>query len=153
MPFAVAEKPGSSGRHLDGAWQGNSVVSMIRIRVMTFADVEFGLRLKQENGWNQTVADWARFLVMQPDGCFVAEEDGEAAGTVTTCVFGPVAWVGMMLVEKERRGRGIGRALMNHALAFLDGKDVRSIRLDATPLGEPLYRRLGFVEQFLLCRF
>src|SRR5262249_53789699 len=126
---------------------------MIRIRVMTFADVEFGLRLKQENGWNQTAADWARFLAMQPDGCFVAEEDGEPVGTVTTCVFGTVAWIGMMLVEKERRGRGIGRALLTHALDFLDGNSIRTIRLDATPLGEPLYPRLSFVEQFALCRF
>src|SRR5438045_3328533 len=102
---------------------------MVRVRLMTFADIEFGLRLKQENGWNQTAADWARFLALQPDGCFVAEEDSEPAGTVTTCLFGPVAWVGMMLVSKERRGRGIGRTLLTHALAFLDGKKVRSVRL------------------------
>ena len=126
---------------------------MIRVRLMTFEDLSLGLRLKQQAGWNQTAADWARFLSLQPDGCFVAEEDGTAAGTVTTCVFGPVAWVGMVLVEGSQRGRGVGRALMTRALAFLEEQGVRSVRLDATPLGEPLYRSLGFVPQLMLSRW
>src|SRR6266567_1475892 len=125
---------------------------MIRVRGMTFEDLTLGLRLKQRVGWNQTAADWARFLSLQPDGCFVAELDGEPVGTVTTCVFGTVAWVGMMLVDPGKRGRGVGRALMARALAFLDSRGVRGVRLDATPLGEPLYRSLGFVPQYPLSR-
>src|SRR5262249_45695637 len=126
---------------------------MIRVRDMTFDDLGLGLRLKQQVGWNQTAADWARFLALQPDGCFVAELDGVAAGTVTTCAFGPVGWVGMMLVEQARRGRGVGRALLTRALAFLEEHGARSVRLDATSLGEPLYRSLGFVPQFRLGRW
>ncbi len=125
---------------------------MIRVRAMTFEDLTLGLRLKQRVGWNQTAADWARFLSLQPDGCFVAEHDGTPIGTVTTCVFGPVAWVGMMLVEPPRRGQGIGRALLTRALEFLEAKGVRSVRLDATAMGEPLYLSLGFVPQFHLAR-
>jgi GNAT superfamily N-acetyltransferase len=126
---------------------------MIHIRPMTFADQGLGLRLRQQAGWNQTPADWARFISLQPDGCFLAEEDGIAAGTVTTCVFGTVAWIGMMLVEHARRGHGIGRALMTHALSFLEQKKICTIRLDASPMGEPLYRKLGFSAQFALGRF
>jgi GNAT superfamily N-acetyltransferase len=126
---------------------------MIRLRLMTFADLELGLRLRQQAGWNQTSADWARYLCHQPDGCFVAEKDGVACGTVTSWIFGEVAWVATMLVEKELRGQGIGRALMEHVLAYLEAKHVRSVRLDASAMGEPLYRRLGFVEQFTLGRF
>jgi GNAT superfamily N-acetyltransferase len=125
---------------------------MIRVRAMTFEDLTLGLRLKQRVGWNQTAADWARFLSLQPDGCFVAEHDGTAAGTVTSCIFGPVAWVGMMLVEPARRGQGIGRALLTRALEALEAKGVRSVRLDATAMGEPLYLSLGFVPQFHLAR-
>jgi GNAT superfamily N-acetyltransferase len=126
---------------------------MIYIRLMTFDDMEFGLRLRQQAGWNQTPADWARCLRLQPEGCFVAEQDGTPCGTLTTCILGEVAWLGMMLVEQERRGQGIARALMQHALAFLEGRGIRTVRLDATPLGEPLYRSLDFVEQFSLGRF
>src|SRR5688572_13181190 len=112
---------------------------MIRVRLMTFDELELGLRLRQQAGWNQTVADWARFLRLQPDGCFVAESDGAPCRTATTCVMGDVAWVGMMLVDPALRGRGIGRALMTHALAFLESRGVRTVRLDATALGAPLY--------------
>ena len=89
---------------------------MLRIRDMTVADIPFGIRLKQQAGWNQVEADWRRLLGLQPDGCFVAELDGVPAGTVTTCRFGPVAWVAMMLVDESLRSRGIGRCLMKHAL-------------------------------------
>jgi GNAT superfamily N-acetyltransferase len=126
---------------------------MIRIRLMTFADLELGLRLCQQAGWNQTPADWARFLRRQPDGCFVAEKDGVACATVTTWLFGEVAWIAAMLVEKDKRRQGIGRALMEHALAYLEARAVRTIRLDASAMGEPLYRSLGFVEQLKLGRF
>jgi predicted GNAT family acetyltransferase len=92
-------------------------------------------------------------LKCQPDGCFVAEWHGTPAGTTLAIVFGPVAWIAMVLVEETLRGRGIARAMMNHALNFLDRRGVTSVRLDATPLGQPLYDRLGFVEQFRLNRY
>lgn len=38
---------------------------MIRIRAMSLADVPLGLRLKEQAGWNQTEADWVRFIEME----------------------------------------------------------------------------------------
>jgi GNAT superfamily N-acetyltransferase len=126
---------------------------MTHVRPMTTADLALGLRLSRQAGWNQTDADWQRALDLQPDGCFVAEWGGAPVGTTTTCVFGDVAWVALVLVDESARGRGVGRALLGRALEFLDQSPVRSIRLDATPLGRPLYERLGFVEQFRLTRY
>ncbi len=126
---------------------------MLRIRGMTVADIPLGMRLKEQAGWNQVEADWRRLLDLQPDGCFVAELDDNPAGTVTTCRFGPVAWVAMMLVDQKFRSRGIGRALMTRALDDLDSAGVRTIRLDATPLGRPLYESLDFVAEATLARY
>src|SRR5207248_4486348 len=92
-------------------------------------------------------------LALEPDGCFVAEADGVGVGTAGACVFGPVAWIAMVLVDAERRNQGIGTALMEHTLAYLDGRGVRSVRLDATPLGQPIYEKLGFVAEYTLARF
>src|SRR5262249_14523858 len=117
------------------------------------ADFPLGMRLKEANGWNQTEADWQRYLELQPDGCFVAVLDGEPAGTTTTCVFGPVAWVAMVLVDANCRRRGVGRELMCHALEFLDRQDVSCVRLQATPLGQPLYEKLRFVPDYFLRRY
>ena len=49
---------------------------MIRIRTMTVRDIPLGLRLARQAGWNQTEADWRRFLDLEPEGCFVGELDG-----------------------------------------------------------------------------
>jgi GNAT superfamily N-acetyltransferase len=132
---------------------------MLQIRAMTAGDIAMGMSLKHQAGWNQLDADWLRFLAMQPDGCFVAELNGVPVGTTVAVVFdsipdrpGPVAWIAMVLVDPGHRNRGVGTALMEHALKFLDARKVPSIRLDATPLGQPIYEKLGFTHQFLLAR-
>ena len=121
------------------------------IRRMTSADVPQGMRLKELAGWNQTAADWHRFLRLQPDGCFIAELDGQGVGTATAFVFGPVAWIAMVLVDPNFRKHGIGTALMTAALAFLD--NCPTVRLDATALGQPVYAKLGFVGEYELARY
>jgi GNAT superfamily N-acetyltransferase len=126
---------------------------MIRIRPMSVSDIPCGMRLKEQARWNQIEADWIRYLNLEPDGCFLAELDGAAVGTVATCTFRPVAWIAMALVDEAVRGRGIGKALMRHALDYLDARGIRSIRLDATALGQPLYEKLGFAAEYRLTRF
>lgn len=125
---------------------------MIYIRQMTAADIPLGMRLKRQAGWNQLEADWKRALELEPDGCFVGLWDGQAAATTTTCIFGSDAWVALVLVEESLRGRGIGTTMMRHALDFLERRQVRGVWLDATPLGQPVYERLGFVAEFELAR-
>jgi predicted N-acetyltransferase YhbS len=124
-----------------------------RIRRMTADDVPDAMRLAQQAGWNQIEADWRRFLAMQPDGCFVAERQSHCVGTVVTCIFDPVAWIAMLLVDGVQRGQGLGRALIQHALTHLDQQGIPTIRLDATSLGLPLYKKLGFSPQFELARY
>ena len=126
---------------------------MIHIRTMTAEDVPLGMRLKAQARFNQTEADWRRFLDLGPDGCFVAELDGEPVGTVTNCLFGSVGWIAMLLVDERVRGRGIGTRLLEHALAYLDARGARCARLDATPRGRPIYEKLGFVAEYELARW
>ena len=97
--------------------------------------------------------DWRRLIALQPDGAFVAEWDAQPVGTVIVTLFDDVAWVSMMLVVGSFRGRGIGRKLMDRALEFAEDRGARSIRLDATPLGRPLYESLGFAADFALVRY
>ena len=120
-----------------------------RVRTMTPDDVPHGMRLNSIVGWNQTRADWERFLSASPDGCFVAEDDGAVVGTSATIVYqGRVAWIGMVIVDPEHRSRGIGVALLERALAHLDARGVPCIKLDATPQGKPLYEKLGFASEY-----
>jgi ribosomal protein S18 acetylase RimI-like enzyme len=125
---------------------------MLRIRPMTTADVPLGMQLRAQAGFNQTEADWRRFLALEPDGCFVAELDGEPVGTVIAFVFDRVGWIAMLLVDRRVRSRGIGTRLTEHALAYLDARGVTTVRLDATPRGRPVYEKLGFVPEYDLAR-
>jgi GNAT superfamily N-acetyltransferase len=126
---------------------------MIKIRLMTIDDLRLGLRLSRQAGWNQTESDWLRFMNLEPNGCFVAELNGCSVGTTTTCVFDKVAWIAMVLVDKDARGQGIGTKLLKHSLDYLDGREVKTVRLDATDLGRPIYEKLRFVPEYELARF
>ncbi len=116
---------------------------------MTSADIPAGMRLKEIAGWNQTQEDWERFLEAAPEGCFVAEWNGQVAGTVATIIYEQrFAWIGMVLVDPTLRGKGIGTALLIKAIDYLDAKRVPCMKLDATPQGKPIYARLGFRDEY-----
>lgn len=121
---------------------------MSEVRLLSTADIPAGMRLKEAAGWNQMEADWRRVLALEPEGCFAIECDGEVRATTTAVCFGQeLAWVGMVLTDAQYRGRGFARRLMEHALAYLRGKRVAWIKLDATDMGRPLYERLGFRDE------
>ena len=120
---------------------------------MTAADIALGLRLSRQAQWNQLKADWRRFLDLGGEGCFVAELDGEAVGTTTTCVFDSIAWIAMVLVDLNARRQGVGSALLRHALAFLDASGIATVRLDATAAGQKVYEKLGFEPEYPLVRY
>jgi len=121
----------------------------MRLRTMTKQDIPAGLRLKELAGWNQTAADWNRFLEASPEGCFVAEVEGRVCGTATTISFeDKFAWIGMVLVDPEYRNRGIGTRLLEKTIEHLDQRKMPTMKLDATPEGKPLYEKLGFVTEY-----
>lgn len=126
----------------------------MRVRRMTCEDIAAGMGLVRTAGWNQTEADWKRFLDIGPAGCFVAEAEGEVCGTAATIVYGnQLAWIGMVLVSPRQRGRGIGTDLLKVALGYLDSQGSLTIKLDATPQGRPIYERLGFEPEYEIERW
>lgn len=118
------------------------------VRTLRVSDIPSAMRLKDAAGWNQTEQDWRNLLRLAPEGCFGLESDGVLAATTTAVTYGTgLAWIGMVLTDPAYRGRGFARRLMEHALAFLKRQQVQFIKLDATDLGYPLYRKLGFADE------
>src|ERR1700690_3620230 len=118
------------------------------LRLLTSADIRQAMLLKQTAGWNQTERDWLRGLELEPGGCFCIERDGKLAATATAICYGRnLAWIGMVLTRPEYRGQGMASQLMRRALEFLDGRQEQWVKLDATAMGSPLYRKLGFVDE------
>lgn len=125
------------------------------LRLLRLSDLGFAHDLSRETGWNQTHRDWERFLSLAPEGCFLAEVDGEPAGTATTTAYGTdLAWIGMVLVHPGFRRRGVGTLLLQAAIHHLRSeKRVACVGLDATPEGRPLYEGLGFRAEWQLRRW
>jgi GNAT superfamily N-acetyltransferase len=117
---------------------------------MSVSDIPAGLRLCRASGWNQLEEDWRAFLGAAGGGGRIAEREGRALGTVAYLRYGAFSWLSMMLVDPEARRGGVGTRLMETALEAL--ADESCVRLDATPAGEPLYRKFGFEGEFELVR-
>jgi ribosomal protein S18 acetylase RimI-like enzyme len=126
---------------------------MAEFRVMTLEDEALFMRLTDLVGWGMTAEDFNRLTRFSPEGNFVASIDGVDVGMVTTTSYGEVAWIGNLIVDPQLRGRGIGAALMVHAMNHLKGRGVKSIRLDGVPLAIPLYQRLGFRDEYWSMRY
>jgi len=130
------------------------VKSDVVLRQMTPADLPLANSLREMAGWNQTLTDWSRLLALAPRGCFVAEWGGLSVGTATTISYGEqLAWIGMLLVHPDFRGRGIGRALLQRCLDHLHSCGLGCIQLDATAQGQPIYERSGFQKEWSLTRW
>jgi predicted N-acetyltransferase YhbS len=125
----------------------------ICLRQMTEADLPAADELSRLAGWNQTLEDWRLLLRLEPEGCFVAAQEAAVVGTVTTICYRHLAWIGMMLVHPERRRQGIATRLMRQAVEYLPGREVKCVKLDATPAGYPVYEKLGFVPEWTLRRW
>lgn len=118
------------------------------IRSLTASDVPDALELSDAAGWNQTEADWLRLVNIAPDGCLGIERYGRIVATTTLLSYGDVlAWIGMVLTHRDHQRKGYARTLLEHALTAAAGRGIRTIKLDATDQGRPLYLAMGFRDE------
>ncbi len=121
------------------------------IRKLHPEDVPNAMDLVLAEGWNQTDKDWQILTGNPQNVCLVAELENKFAGTATAINYvSKVAWIGMVLVNKAFRGRGVSKVLLSSIFEQLES--CQSIKLDATPAGEPVYKKLGFEEEYLIGR-
>ncbi|HTT62467.1 MAG TPA: GNAT family N-acetyltransferase [Bryobacteraceae bacterium] len=126
----------------------------VSVRPLTPVDVPALLRIKAAAGWNQTETDWLNLLRLSPDLCFGLECDGVLAATTTAvCYQRRLAWIGMVLTDPGYRRRGFARRLLEHAIEALAARGIEWIKLDATEMGAPLYRQLGFEPESAIERW
>lgn len=106
------------------------------------ADAILGSAFQRSESWQ---GDLRLFLELQPGGIFLAYQEDRPAGMVAAILYSNVGYAGLMGVRQEFQRQGLGLALMRHLLAWLDQQGVQQVLLDASPLGQPLYEKLGFV--------
>src|SRR6185295_6045016 len=118
---------------------------------MTEADLEGGLRLSRASGWNQTLADWRTLLSLGPGLFRVAVRGSDVVASGGTVCYGEaLAWICMILVHPDERGRGLGQRIFDEVLERARARQaagrLRAVGLDATPSGRGLYLQRGFLD-------
>ncbi|MBZ9982395.1 MULTISPECIES: GNAT family N-acetyltransferase [unclassified Mesorhizobium] len=113
----------------------------ITLETMTFAHLRDAVELSRHVGWPHRREDWE--LMQSLSQGVVVQEEGRVVGTILMTPYGDdAATVNMVIVDAAMRGRGLGRKLMEEALAKAGG---RTCYLVATQEGLALYEKLGFV--------
>jgi len=124
-----------------------------RIRRLEERDIDAAIALTDLEAWGYTREDFRRLLALSPDGCFAAERYGRVVGVLTTTTYDGLAFLGAVIVAPELRGKGVGKEMMEAALAHLRATGVRTVRLNAYLNAIPFYERLGFHREYEVIRW
>lgn len=121
------------------------MAALEEVRLLVSADLPRVLELAGFAGWNQTLPDLERMLVFAPESCFGLWSGGQLVSTAMAFPYGKdLGWVAMVLTHPSERGKGYATLLTRQAIDWLREQETAWIKLDASPLGQPVYERLGF---------
>jgi len=117
------------------------------IRTIDPSELEAARLLLVANGWDRAVDDAETFvrLVSRSQLAIVAVQDGQVIGFLRALTDGMTnGYVSMVVVDAAHRGRGVGRAMVQHVV----GSDTHiTWVLRAGREGVvPFYEKLGFVR-------
>lgn len=140
-------------------FQSSDLPRLQEITAQTFGPVSIDRNMEQLLGpfghgdWQtrkvNAIADDCR---AQPDGVFVAtDETDQIVGYVTTRLnhTSGIGWIPNLAVDPGHQGKGLGRALLEHALQFFRERKMSVAKietLEQNPIGQKLYPSLGFKE-------
>jgi GNAT superfamily N-acetyltransferase len=110
-----------------------------------FLDMD-GIRAAAEwarrEGWNPGLRDAEAFAAQDPEGFLGLKVDGELAATISLVSYDPsFGFLGFYICRPDLRGKGLGLALWNAALAL---KPAHTIGLDGVTTQQENYRKTGF---------
>lgn len=121
---------------------------MLQIRTMRGSDIPFAIRLCDQDKWGVTRDDLERILRLDRKGSFVAYDGARTLGLATSTSYGSkLAWIGNVIVDRNYRGKEIGRRLVEHTVSYLKRRRVRHMALYCFEENVKFYKRLGFVQE------
>ncbi len=90
-------------------------------------------------------------VAANPDGVFIMEDEGTIIGFITTRVdhTTKLGWIPNMAVAPGQQGKGIGRKLLAHAIAYFRDQGMTHAKIETlaqNAVGCHLYPSVGFEE-------
>ncbi|WP_312047260.1 GNAT family N-acetyltransferase [Erwinia sp.] len=120
----------------------------MKIITMNEQHLDAAYGLTQRLQWPHRREDWQQALALGQG--VVALENDKPVGTTLYWCWGDYATIGLVIVAERAQGKGIGKQLMQAAMAALEG---RQLRLHATEMGRGLYEKLGFVATGTIAQY
>lgn len=97
-----------------------------------------------------------KYLLRNPNTCFVAEDNGNIAGVIMSGHDGRRGFIYHTTVKQEYRNQGIGKKLVDSALAALEAEGIHKVALVAfekNVSGNIFWEKVGFsVREDLIYR-
>jgi ribosomal protein S18 acetylase RimI-like enzyme len=136
-----------SSRHISKPDQ-NAKINIRNFK--SIEDINFAAELTAAEKWHsETDFEINALFKKTPDGCFLAEIDGEPLGICIATLYEKFAFIGDLIVSPKKRKMGIGKFLMRTAISYINSNKIENIFLDGVRKAVPLYQALGFRH---LCR-
>ena len=123
------------------------------IRIMNISDYEkvydlwlhtAGMGLNKTDDSREGIE---KYLLRNPNTCFVAEEDGEIIGVIMSGHDGRRGFIHHTAVKAQYRGQGIGKNLVDSALKALEGEGIHKVALvafETNVSGNAFWEHVGF---------
>lgn len=95
-------------------------------------------------GWDDLTAPFQRYIEYPFCKPYKAMLGERAVGLGTVIYYTDVAWLAAITVHHEYRNKGIGLAITKALVDSVDSARYKTILLDATEFGYPVYKKAGF---------
>ncbi|MFX1366367.1 MAG: GNAT family N-acetyltransferase [Promethearchaeota archaeon] len=91
---------------------------------------------------------WKSLIEWKIGKFLISEDNGKIFGIGAVFFFGKVSSIGHMSVLPEYRGKGVGTEIFKNLLRIADEMGCETKILYASNLGEPIYKKFGFLRSF-----
>jgi ribosomal protein S18 acetylase RimI-like enzyme len=119
----------------------------MEIRTIEANELNAARRLLVASGWDRAVDDVETFakLVSRSQVAIVAVDEGRVVGFLRALTDGMTnGYISMVVVDEAYRGRGVGRAMVRHAMG--DDASITWVLRAGRDGVVPFYEKLGFTR-------
>jgi len=96
------------------------------------------------DGWSDISVEFKRYINYDFCEPIKVTENNRIIGLGCSMIFKKSSWLAHIIVDRALRRRGIGTLMVNYLISALKAKNIETILLIATELGEPIYKKVGF---------
>ncbi len=120
------------------------IPAIVELQALVWQDHFFRERNTQVPMMRRTAVNMGYYLGKEPEGCFLATENGKVVGSIISHVWGSVGWFGPLEVDPRFQDKGIGKSLVMRSVEYLRSRSCKTVGCE-TMAGS--YRNLAFYHK------